>query len=153
MPSRRQGRASLTGTPARWRRLPRLDGAHGPRFGDQAVGEHGEEQAGEVGVHALAQREMSLTGGSGQPGHRGQRFLSQEDGGEGAAEEDALDGGEGETRREPKVDDLSLIQRRAQSAFFRMVGLRLVSRGRTRREGRTVVDGVEQERARCLRAR
>lgn len=53
----------------------------------------GEEQAGEVGVHALVAGDELV--GEGETGHEA-AFLEPEDGGEGAAEEDAFDGGEGD---------------------------------------------------------
>ena len=53
----------------------------------------GEEQAGKVGVHALVAGDELV--GEGEAGHEA-AFLEPEDGGEGAAEEDALDGGEGD---------------------------------------------------------
>ena len=53
----------------------------------------GEEEAGEVGVHAFVAGNEFV--GEGEAGHEA-AFLEPEDGGEGAAEEDAFDGGEGD---------------------------------------------------------
>ena len=53
----------------------------------------GEEQAGEVGVHAFVAGDELV--GEGESGHEA-AFLEPEDGGEGAAEEDAFDRGEGD---------------------------------------------------------
>lgn len=55
--------------------------------------EVGEEEAGEVGVHALVAGDEFV--GEGEPGHEA-ALLEPEDGGEGAGEEDAFDGGEGD---------------------------------------------------------
>lgn len=55
--------------------------------------EEREEQAGKVGVHALVARDELV--GEGEAGHEA-ALLEPEDGGEGAGEEDALDGGEGD---------------------------------------------------------
>ena len=53
----------------------------------------GEEQAGEVGVHAFIAGDELV--GEGESGHEA-AFLEPEDGGERAAEEDAFDRGEGD---------------------------------------------------------
>ena len=74
---------------------------NGDGFGDDvlhgllcgAVVEVGEEQAGEVGVHALVAGDEFV--GKGEARHQA-AFLEPEDGGEGAAEENAFDGGEGD---------------------------------------------------------
>lgn len=61
----------------------------------------GEEQAGEVGVHAFVAGDELV--GEGQAWHEA-AFLEPEDGGEGAAEEDAFDGREGdEALREGRI--------------------------------------------------
>ena len=52
-----------------------------------------EEEAGEVGVHAFVAGDELV--GEGEAGHKA-AFLEPEDGGEGAAEENALHGGEGD---------------------------------------------------------
>lgn len=59
----------------------------------RAVVQVGEEQAGEIGVHAFVAGDELV--GEGEAGHEA-AFLEPEDGGEGAAEEDAFDGGEGD---------------------------------------------------------
>ena len=53
----------------------------------------GEEQAGEIGVHAFVAGDELV--GEGETGHE-TAFFEPEDGGEGAAEEDSFDGGEGD---------------------------------------------------------
>ncbi len=53
----------------------------------------GEEEAGEVGVEALVARDELV--GEGEAGHEA-ALLEPEDAGEGAGEEDAFDGGEGD---------------------------------------------------------
>ena len=53
----------------------------------------GEEQAGEIGVHAFVAGDELV--GECETGHEA-AFFEPEDGGEGAAEEDAFDGGEGD---------------------------------------------------------
>ena len=58
-----------------------------------AMVEVGEEQAGEIGVHALVTRYQFV--GEGEAGHES-TLLEPEYGGEGAAEEDTLDGSEGD---------------------------------------------------------
>lgn len=58
-----------------------------------AVVEVREEEAGEVGVHAFVAGDELV--GEGEAGHEA-ALLEPEDGGEGAAEEDAFDGGEGD---------------------------------------------------------
>ena len=59
----------------------------------RAVVQVGEKQAGEVGVHAFVAGDELV--GEGESGHEA-AFLEPEDGGEGAAEEDAFDRGEGD---------------------------------------------------------
>lgn len=65
------------------------DGADGLVAGTRL--QEGEEQASEVGVHTLVARDELV--GEGQAGHE-TALLQPEDGREGSAEEDSLDGGE-----------------------------------------------------------